>query len=140
MAAGGLDQLWRRTARNSGIGWRGGEDTGQVESRAVGVHWAGCGDEIGGGRAGLDMLWHPATSEGLGTSVLDALALGVVPVAFATGGLSETIAHGLSGFLLKTGNIREFADAVSTLAGDQRLSAKLGAHGRKRDRAFREFR
>ncbi len=131
-----IDQLPTATARKCGIVFLGADDSGQFETSAVRVHWAGFVNEIGDAMAGLDMLWHPATSEGLGTSVLDALALGVVPVAFATGGLSETIEHGLSGFLIKPGNLSEFAEAVSTLACDPDLREKLGANGRKRAHAF----
>jgi len=131
-----IERLPPTVARKCGIVFLGANDTGQLNAASVRIHWAGFVDEISDAMAGLDMLWHPATSEGLGTSVLDALALGVVPVAFATGGLSETIEHELSGFLIQPGNLDEFAAAVAKLAGDEELRNTLGANGRKRARAF----
>jgi glycosyltransferase involved in cell wall biosynthesis len=131
-----IEKLPQSVARKCGIVFLGADDTGQLKTSSVRVHWAGFVTEIADAMAGLDMLWHPAPSEGLGTSVLDALALGIAPVAFATGGLCETIENGVSGFLIEPGNLGAFADAVSKLAADAELRAKLGANGRKRARAF----
>lgn len=133
---GVIDNLPAAIARKCGIVFLGAGDSGQLETSSVRTHWAGFVDEIADAMAGLDMLWHPATSEGLGTSVLDALALGVVPVAFATGGLSETIEHGVSGYLIKPGDLSQFAESVSALAGNPGLREQLGAAGRKRARSF----
>ena len=52
--------------------------------------------------AGLDVLWHPSRAEGLGTSVIDAMALGVPPIAFAVGGITEVVEHEFSGLLVPT--------------------------------------
>lgn len=123
-------------AGKCGIVFLGANDVGQLPATNVRVHWAGFVDEIADAMAGLDMLWHPATSEGLGTSVLDALALGVVPVAFATGGLSETIENGESGYLVPVGDLKGFASAVADLAQNAELRARMGLNGRKRARAF----
>ena len=131
-----IDHLPSSVARKCGIVFLGADDQGQLPKPGVRVHWAGFVEEIADAMAGLDMLWHPATSEGLGTSVLDALALGVVPVAFATGGLSETIENGESGFLVPPGSLQQFAAAVTRLAEDPSLRASMGLNGRKRARAF----
>jgi glycosyltransferase involved in cell wall biosynthesis len=131
-----IDRLPPVVASKCGIVFLGAEDNSQLPASKVRVHWAGFVDEIADAMAGLDILWHPATSEGLGTSVLDALALGVVPVAFATGGLSETIEPGVSGFLVKPGNLEDFAQAIASLVQDAELRATLGAAGRNRARAF----
>lgn len=123
-------------AGKCGIVFLGADDTGQLDASGIRVHWAGFVDEISDAMAGLDMLWHPATSEGLGTSVLDSLALGVVPVAFATGGLSETIEDRISGLLVPPGNLDEFASGISRLATDSGMREKLGLNGRKRASQF----
>lgn len=121
-----------------GIVFLGAKDTGQLDARGMRVHWAGFVDEIADAMAGLDMLWHPATSEGLGTSVLDSLALGVVPVAFATGGLSETIEHEVSGLLVPPGNLDDFASGIASLVTNAGMREQLGANGRRRARDFSE--
>lgn len=131
-----IDHLPPAVGRKCGVVFLGADDTGTLGKTGVRVHWAGFVEEIADAMAGLDMLWHPATSEGLGTSVLDALALGVVPVAFATGGLSETIENGESGILVPAGNLEEFAKAVARLAENPDLRGSMGLNGRKRARAF----
>ena len=131
-----VDRLPPEIARQCGVVFLGANDDGLMPNPAVRVHWAGFIDEIGEAMAGLDMLWHPATSEGLGTSVLDALALGVVPVAFATGGLSETIEHGESGILVEPGNLEHFAAAIAALAESAETREKMGMNARARARAF----
>ncbi len=131
-----ISRLSPSVAMKCGIVFLGAEDSGQLVAPAVRIHWAGFVAEIGDAMAGLDMLWHPATSEGLGTSVLDSLALGVVPVAFATGGLSETIQHGLSGLLVPPGNLDDFASGISSLVTDATMRETLGVNGRQRARAF----
>lgn len=131
-----IEKLPQKVARKCGIVFLGADDTGTLDSTGVRIHWAGFVEEIADAMAGLDILLHPATSEGLGTSVLDALALGVVPVAFAAGGLSETIEHEISGLLIEPGNLSGFADAVAVLIQNSELRESLGAAGRKRARAF----
>lgn len=133
-----IARLPASVARKCGVVFLGAEDNGQLNARGMRVHWAGFVDEIADAMAGLDMLWHPATSEGLGTSVLDSLALGVVPVAFATGGLSETIEHGVSGLLVEPGNLDDFAARISVLVGDAGMREQLGTSGRQRAREFSE--
>jgi len=82
------------------------------------------------------MLWHPARSEGLGTAVIDAMALGITPVAFAVGGLPEVIEDGVSGRLVPPGNVDAFAAAVAELITDGAQRARLSAGARKRAREF----
>lgn len=131
-----ITRLPATVAGKCGVVFLGAEDTGQLAAPGIRTHWAGFIDEIGDAMAGLDMLWHPAISEGLGTSVLDALALGVVPIAFATGGLSETIEHDVSGMLIPPGDLGKFAEAVAALARDAQLRESIGSNARKRARAF----
>ena len=50
--------------------------------------------------AGLDLLLHPGDAEGLGTAVIEAMAIGVPTVAFDTGGIAEIVAHERNGLLV----------------------------------------
>ena len=86
--------------------------------------------------AGLDILLHPSRAEGLGTSVLDAMALGKPPVAFATGGLPEVIEDGLSGLLVPPFDTSRFASALATLVRDADLRHRLGQGAKERAKSF----
>lgn len=114
----------------------GGSATGPVSFGGVAAYRTGFVDAIHNATAGLDMLWHPAEAEGLGTAVIDAMALGVPPVAFATGGLVEVVEAERSGLLVSPGDTAAFADAVERLATDADFRRALGANGRARAAQF----
>lgn len=97
---------------------------------------AGFVEEIHDAMAGLDLLWHPARSEGLGTAVIDAMALGVPPVAFSVGGLPEVIQDGVSGRLVPAGNVGGFSGAVAELVVDDALRFRLADGARQRASEF----
>ncbi|EFK95003.1 Glycosyltransferase, partial [sediment metagenome] len=54
--------------------------------------------------AGFDVFALPSRSEGLGSSVLDAMASRVPVVATRTGGIVEMIEDGVSGLLFEPGD------------------------------------
>jgi glycosyltransferase involved in cell wall biosynthesis len=97
---------------------------------------AGFVDEIHGAMAGLDVLLHPSSAEGLGTAVIDAMSLGVPPVAFRVGGLPELIEDGRCGLLVPPGDIAAFAGATDSLIRDPALRATLAAAGPGRAAEF----
>lgn len=121
--------------RKTGIVLIGGTAR-ELDLRGIRVHSAGFVNDIDPAVAGLDVLWHPARAEGLGTSVIDAMALGVPPVAFAVGGLREVIEHGASGLLCPAGDIAAFAAAAASLIEDAGLRTRLAAGARKRAKTF----
>ncbi|HEX6576204.1 MAG TPA: glycosyltransferase family 4 protein [Gemmatimonadaceae bacterium] len=102
----------------------------------VTAHSAGFVNDIEPAMAGLDMLIHPSRSEGLGTSIIDAMALGVPPVAFAVGGIPEVIEHEVSGILVPAGDVRSMAKWVARLAGDPLLRERLGNAAASRAQTF----
>jgi glycosyltransferase involved in cell wall biosynthesis len=106
-------------------------DIGGVEAYA-----AGFVDDIHDAMAGLDMLWHPASSEGLGTALIDALALGVPPVAFAVGGIPEIIVDGECGLLVSPEDARGFATAAETLIEDSAARERLASAAPSRAAVF----
>lgn len=107
----------------------GGASAGMTTIGGVAAMRAGFVDEVHPAMAGLDVLWHPATSEGLGTAVIDAMALRVPPVAFRVGGLPELIVDQECGILVQPGDIGRFADAASLLVRDTELRTRLGNAG-----------
>lgn len=114
----------------------GGTAAGACDVGGIDAFRAGFVDEVHPAMAGLDILWHPSSAEGLGTVVIDAMALGVPPVAFAVGGLRELIADGENGLLAPPGDAAAFAAQVERLARDPIVRARLGNGGRVRAREF----
>ena len=97
---------------------------------------AGFVDEIHDAMAGLDILLHPSSTEGLGTAVIDAVALGVPPVAFRVGGLPEVIEDQRCGLLVPAGDVAAFAAATDRLVQDEELRRQLAAAGPERAATF----
>ena len=114
----------------------GGQPGQGAEIPGLAIHSAGFVDDIDPAVAGLDILMHPSRSEGLGTAVIDAMALGVPPVAFAVGGLPEVIVNEVSGVLVAPGDTEAFAKEVGRLANDPALRTALGEGARERSRQF----
>ncbi|HLQ65838.1 MAG TPA: glycosyltransferase [Candidatus Limnocylindrales bacterium] len=74
--------------------------------------------------------------EGLGTSILDAMAAGLPVVATRVGGIPEAVADGVTGFLVPPLDPPALAEALARLADDAALRASLGERGRAAARQF----
>lgn len=70
-------------------------------------------------------------SEGLGLVACEAAAHGRPVVAFDTGGLRETLIHGVTGLLVPPKNITELAEALHAVLTDDATAESLGRAGRK---------
>jgi glycosyltransferase involved in cell wall biosynthesis len=114
----------------------GGQSSGRCNIGGIDAYRAGFVDEIHAAMAGLDVLLHPSSAEGLGTAVIDAMALGVPPVAFAVGGLVELVQHERNGLLVRIGDLAGFADSAARLISDERLRRRLGNGGPVRAAEF----
>jgi len=114
----------------------GGQAAGSRPVGGMDAFRAGFVDEIHGAMAGLDMLLHPSSAEGLGTAVIDAMALGIPPVAFRVGGLPELIEDGHSGILVPAGDTAAFAMATDRLVRDSELRRTLARNGPPRAAEF----
>ncbi|HVX88213.1 MAG TPA: glycosyltransferase, partial [Gemmatimonadales bacterium] len=78
---------------------------------------------------GADLFVLPSISEGLGTSILDALALDVPVVATRSGGV-EDILHNGAGLLVPVGDGAALARAVASLLDDAELRRRTVEAGR----------
>jgi glycosyltransferase involved in cell wall biosynthesis len=114
----------------------GGKSAGAQSVGGLMAFRAGFVDEIHGAMAGLDILLHPSSAEGLGTAVIDAMALGVPPVAFRVGGLPELIEDQRSGLLVPAGDVAAFAAATDRLVRDESVRKGLAAAGPARAAQF----
>lgn len=114
----------------------GGDRVGPIEIGGIAGYAAGFVEDIIPAVAGLDVLWHPARAEGLGTAVIDAMALGVPPVAFAVGGIAEVVENEISGLLVLPEDISAFTRAAGRLIHDAPLRARLAESARERAGMF----
>lgn len=69
--------------------------------------------------------------EGLGRIVVEAQAMEVPVVAYATGGVREGILDGRTGYLVPTGDRARLVERLATLLGDPLLRQTMGAAGRE---------
>ncbi|HEX9248904.1 MAG TPA: glycosyltransferase, partial [Gemmatimonadaceae bacterium] len=136
MVAGIARRLPGEIFRRTRLVLLGGKGKGGTTVSGVEGFDAGFVEEIHDAMAGLDVLWHPARSEGLGTSVIDAMALGVPPIAFAVGGLPELIEDGKSGLLVPAGDVAGFVRAAAALISDDGLRVMLAEGARLRAQEF----
>ena len=80
----------------------------------------------------FDIFAMSSVTEGLGSSMLDAMACGVPVVGTRAGGIPEAIEHGQSGLLVRPNHADELAAALVDLLKNPALRAQLGAAGRRR--------
>lgn len=80
----------------------------------------------------LDIFVFPALFEGLGTSLLAAMAHGVPSVTYFGCALGEIVENGISGLQVDPRDPATLAAAVRALLGDPAVAARIGAVGRER--------
>jgi len=84
----------------------------------------------------IDVLLYTSKEEGLGTSILDALAGGVPVVATEAGGIPEIIRHQDNGLLAPIGDAQKLANAVSTILCEPNVAERYVVAGRKTVQEF----
>jgi glycosyltransferase involved in cell wall biosynthesis len=83
---------------------------------------------------GFDVFVMSSVTEGLGTSVLDAMACGKPVVATTAGGIPEVVADGETGFLVPPRDHQAMAEALVRLLKDAALRQRMGHAGLQRVR------
>lgn len=130
------DRLPHETRERMRFLFLGGSAEGDTTTGGIATHRAGFVENILPSVAGLDILVHPSTSEGLGTAVIDAMAVGVPPICFAVGGLPELVLDDQNGCLVHAGDTAAFATRLEQLVVDQSLRQRLAAAGPGRAAEF----
>ena len=74
--------------------------------------------------------------ESFSYTVAEAMACGLPVVASRIGGIPETMDDGITGILVKPGDVEELAQAIIRLARDQGLRQRMGAAGRAKVKAL----
>jgi len=77
----------------------------------------------------FDIFVMSSVTEGLGTSVLDAMACGRPVVGTRAGGIPEVIEDGVTGILVPPRDHHAMADAIVTLLKDPGLRERMGSAG-----------
>jgi glycosyltransferase involved in cell wall biosynthesis len=78
---------------------------------------------------GFDIFAMSSVTEGLGTSLLDAMACGKPVVATTAGGIPEVVVDGETGLLVPPRDDRALAAAIVHLLRDEDLRTRMGAAG-----------
>jgi glycosyltransferase involved in cell wall biosynthesis len=101
-----------------------GPDRVHFESLAKGdkrIYFAGFQQEVGSWIAAMDVFSFPSREEGLGSSVLDAMALGIPVVASAVGGLPELIGHDERGLLVRDHDPANWSRSIRRMLTDDAM-------------------
>ena len=88
--------------------------------------FAGFQNEVGKFLKIFDIFVLASKLEGLGTSILDAQAVGLPVVACRTGGIPEIIVHNQNGLLVPSQNETALAEALLQLIKNPSLRKKMG--------------
>jgi glycosyltransferase involved in cell wall biosynthesis len=81
---------------------------------------------------GFDVFVMSSVTEGLGTSLLDAMACEKPIVATRTGGIPEVVEDGVTGLLVAPRDHHAMADAIVRLLSDRALGRQMGLAGFRR--------
>ena len=84
---------------------------------------------------GFDIFVLSSITEGLGTSLLDAMACGKPIVATDAGGIPEVVDQGISGTIVRARDARAMANAIVELLSDERRRRSMGEAGLARVKA-----
>jgi len=78
-----------------------------------------------------DIVVQPSLNEGLGGSLIEAMAWGKPIVASAVGGIPQLVRHGINGLLVPPRDSRGLASALNQLLADPSLRRRMGLAGRQ---------
>lgn len=95
------------------------------------VHFLGFRKDIANFLGSADLFLITSKEEGLGTSILDAFAVGLPVVATAAGGIPEIVRHGQTGLLAPVGDFKMLATHIENLiyiSGNIKEELKKNAH------------
>ncbi len=118
-------------------GWRfvivgGGDDEAMLHRAAAGlehVTFTGHVDNVGDHMASFDGFAFPSVHEGLGSTLLDAMAMGLPVVASDVDGIPEIVADERQGLLTPPRDPLALAAALRRLRYEPGLAARLGDAG-----------
>jgi len=84
----------------------------------------------------FDIFVLASKKEGMGTSILDAHAVGLPVIACKTGGIPEIISDGNNGLLVPPKNEQKFAEAILQLVNNAQLRKTLARNAKQTVKQF----
>ena len=93
---------------------------------------AGFRDDVLALTRSAELFVMSSVTEGLGSAVLDAMALGLAVVGTRAGGIPEAIEDGVTGLLVPPGRADALAEAIVRLLRDPAARQRMAAAGRAR--------
>ncbi len=84
----------------------------------------------------IDIFLITSKTEGLGSSIIDAMYCGLPVVATRAGGIPEIVEEGVSGLLCAPGDLDCLATQLQRLLDDAALREKMGRAGKERSKQF----
>lgn len=82
--------------------------------------------------SGADLMVMPSLNEGLGMSMVEAMALSLPVVGTKVGGIPDVVGDGVTGLLVPPNDSEELARACIEVLKDIDRAKKMGIQGRKR--------
>jgi glycosyltransferase involved in cell wall biosynthesis len=79
-----------------------------------------------------DLFVMSSITEGLGSTVLDAMAMKLAVIGTDAGGIPEAVEHGETGLLVPPADARALAGAILRLLKDPELRQRMGEAGLRR--------
>jgi glycosyltransferase involved in cell wall biosynthesis len=79
----------------------------------------------------IDVFCHPSLQEGLGLSILEAMAMKIPVVASDVGGIYTLIKHKVNGLLVASMDYEALADGVIEILSDCTMARQMGERSRK---------
>nr|MBS0037837.1 glycosyltransferase [Saprospiraceae bacterium] len=98
------------------------------------IHFPGYVDNAKKHLVDFDVFLFTSATEGLGTTVLDALVRKVPVVATAAGGVTELISHLDTGYLAELGDVSGLKEGVTTILNNLDLTDEMVGNGYRKAR------
>ncbi len=95
---------------------------------------AGFRDDVLALTRSADLFVMSSVTEGLGSTLLDAMAMGLAIAGTRAGGIPEAVEEGVTGLLVPPGNSEALSEAIVRLLGDDATRERMGKAGRERVR------
>ncbi len=80
----------------------------------------------------MDVNILPSQNEGLGLTLIEAMAAGVPCIAADSGGIREIIDDGLNGFLFQPGNSKDLSEKIQVLQKDTEIRSLFIRNGKEK--------
>lgn len=87
----------------------------QARKLGIAAHFAGAVSQVAPWLRAIDIFVLPSLNEALSNSLMEAMAIGCVPVATRVGGNPELVADGVNGLLFEPGNADDLAAKLRRL-------------------------